>query len=580
MKGRKGRGTKWKGRAVAQPRLALDLFGPTLNKHCCVDTVAATKTGGRQTTLLSLLGDAVEDVQPAQSGARAIDIPALVRTAVQEGNLVLTGNVACLASAADQRLQDALTERFTAEPFQKTRRRQKRKQNPTQFPLYSKQAGGDLLFPKCPFVLGHLGSLGSLGNLGSLGSFVSGPASDEREVKQVKQVKQDKRYAFDGRLRPYQEKAVRHVLAHLKRLRCGCLQADPGAGKTCMMLYIASQLGLPALILVPNNKLQQQWCTEVNKWLPNAVVGVIKGKKKLPPGCTVAVCTVQTAMRRSVQHPSFATFKTVFVDETHHISAASFSKAMFAVDPEYVLGATATLQREDRLDGFIETLTGPLLYCIEAVLDAEVWPVVYHHRKFITLKDWKGDPNYAANVSQLVDHRHRTRTICKVIRKLIVEENRFPICIAKRKRLCHDVHRILSAAGVDVGCLTGDLATEQAVGKQCLVGTVGLLGEGFNDPKRDCVVLMEPLTGPERAGPGETPDGLRGGSLFIQVCGRGLRAKNQNRCLLVDFVDAGTCFESKKYGRKRWYAAKNLYTRATKVIHEPAEPSEPAKDSR
>ena len=567
MTGRPGGGTQWKGRAVAHPSLALDLFATTINRHCCVGAVATTNTrntgtDSRQTTLLSFLEGAVEEPYTAQTNQRAqtgdasatppaIDIPALIHTAIQESNLVRKGNAACLSSAADQQLRDALVERFTAEPFQKTRR-QKRKQKPPQFPLYSKHAGGDLLFPKCPFVLG---------------SFFPGPEPEKRETQP------DKRYAFDGRLRPYQAKAVKHVLHHLERLRCGCLQADPGAGKTCMMLYIAAQLGLPTLILVPNNKLQQQWCAEVNRWLPNAVVGVIKGKKKLPPGCTVAVCTVQTAMRRSLQHPSFAKFKTVFVDETHHITAASFSKAMFAVDPEYVLGATATLQREDRMDGWIETLTGPLLYCIEAVIDAEVWPVVYHHREWQTLKDWKGDPNYAANVSQLVDNRHRTRTICKVIRKLIVEENRFPICIAKRKRLCHDVHRILSAAGVDAGCLTGDLQTEQAVQQQCLVGTVGLLGEGFNDPKRDCVVLMEPLTGPERAEPGETPNGLRGGSLFIQVCGRGLRAKNHNRCLLVDFIDAGTCFESKKYGRKRWYAAKDLHMRPVKVLHEPADSS-------
>lgn len=61
----------------------------------------------------------------------------------------------------------------------------------------------------------------------------------------------------------------------------GILEAAAGAGKTFLCLNILSKLKSKAIIIVNKISLLDQWKTEIEKFLPNASIGILQGQKKV-----------------------------------------------------------------------------------------------------------------------------------------------------------------------------------------------------------------------------------------------------------------------------------------------------------
>lgn len=561
----------WSGAAVTLPELTIDVLaqgsGSNSTKHKCIEGpldnpgvtgVTADKPNKtkrqkqqRQQTLESLLlSDAstcTEDtpVSPVSSAK----LRKLCRRAIRNREMVLDGNMVRILASASPLLQKEMRQRFEAEPY--VAKNRKRKAQPVTFPLWTQQ-GVDVLVPKIP-LLEHFPEL-----------------ADGTELAESAEAQASSAcYGFDGTLRDYQQPIVQHVLKCLKgrASHSGLLQADPGAGKTCMICNLISELKQPSLVVVHNTKLLEQWVHEVKRWLPRCIVGIYKAKKRPPLHAHVCIASLQTVMRRSFKEPDLERYKAVFIDETHHITARCFSQALLAVQPRYILGCTATLQRTDRLDGWIEVLCGPLLYQLRREVDADVWRVNYVHIEWLDpIQRWSKEKDYVQALTNLCNLRHRTRVIAKVIKKL-VQEGRQLICIASRQKLCTDVYHLLTGAGISAGIITGGLTSKDAISQQCLIGTHGMLGEGFNDSKRNTVVLMTPYKGIERVSENVSQSKKRGGSQLIQIVGRGLRAKTQHRPLVVDLVDVNTMFERMYSSRNIYYTQQNMGRKETTTVY-------------
>ena len=566
----------WSGAAVALPKLTIDLFTQGKTKHKCIEgpldnpgnpgltrvtkrqKQKPQKQQKQQTLELLLLSDAspLPDDTPVPASASPVSpvsparLRKLCRKAIQSKEMVPDGNMVRISASASPLLQKEMRQRFEAEPYVAKNRR-KRKASPVTFPLWIQQ-GCDLLIPKIPLVE-HFPEL----------------ADGSELVESAEAQAFSACYGFDGTLRDYQKPIAQHVLKCLtdRASHSGLLQADPGAGKTCLICNIISELKVPSLVVVHNTKLLQQWVHEIKRWLPRCIVDIYKGKKRPPLHAHVCIASLQTVMRRSFKEPDLERYKAVFVDETHHITARCFSQALSAVQPRYILGCTATLQRTDRLDGWIEILCGPLLYQLRREVDADVWRVNYVHTEWLDpIQRWTKEKDYVQAMTNLCNLRHRTRVIAKVVKKL-VQEGRQLICIASRQKLCTDVYHLLTGAGISAGIITGGLTSKDAISQQCLIGTHGMLGEGFNDSKRNTVVLMTPYKGIERVSEKVSQSKRRGGSQLIQIVGRGLRAKTQHRPLVVDLVDVNTMFERMYSGRNMYYTQQNMGRRKLTTVY-------------
>jgi len=352
-------------------------------------------------------------------------------------------------------------------------------------------------------------------------------------------------WKFNATLRPYQIKIVNTVLHQLKHLPChgALIHASPGAGKTVMAIAIAAALRLRTLFIAPNTELFNQILDEVKTFLPNMslcnLIGQYKQKKRPQPNCVVCIGSLQTIMRRPVGDLSLEPYKFVIIDETHHITGNAFCQSVFACSPLMMLGMTATLHRNDRLGSYIEALVGPLVYQLKSRIQAEVLPVKYVHTRWITpTRKWNNDVDYVASISKLCNHTHRTRTIAKIIRKILTEDdNRWIICIGSRQQICIDLYHLLITNGIDASIITTRMKTPHPKAAKVLIGTSSKIGEGFSDKKRNTLILTCPYRGPDRVTATQSLTQKHGGAQLIQIIGRCTRGMTSCKPLIVDIQD-------------------------------------------
>ena len=242
-----------------------------------------------------------------------------------------------------------------------------------------------------------------------------------RETKRDVAETPESYWHFNGSIRPAQEPVVNSFLK--PEPHDGIISLQTGGGKTVCALYIASQLRLPALILVHSTFLRDQWVERIRAFLPNARIGTwnedetidtmiedftirtypngsvkyksndtpnFKLMKNLKPNeleqisgilqtlptiesilqkipeytsqRDITVGMLQGIMRDNVKSNSFEKIGLVIVDECHHIASESFSQAIPKLTSKYMLGLSATPERKDKLMRVINWHLGPILY--------------------------------------------------------------------------------------------------------------------------------------------------------------------------------------------------------------------------
>jgi len=167
----------------------------------------------------------------------------------------------------------------------------------------------------------------------------------------------------NGRLQPtglnYQHKAVEAMLG----AQGGILQLACGKGKSVIALEVIARLKMPALIVVDNTNLLDQWrrLIEVCLTVPGGVGYIQADKYDWKKGLVLA--TYQTLALRAAGMPDEVRrwFGATIWDEAHHLSALTFSKsANLFYGRRY--GLSATPKRADGLHVIQEFHVGKVLY--------------------------------------------------------------------------------------------------------------------------------------------------------------------------------------------------------------------------
>lgn len=143
----------------------------------------------------------------------------------------------------------------------------------------------------------------------------------------------------------------------------GTLQLACGKGKTAIALELITRLQVPALVVVPDTQLFQQWKTEVDSLLdvPGGV-GVIQGPK-FDWQKSVVLTTYHTIGARASELPEEVRrwFGIIVWDEGHHVPAPTFAASAEAFYG-YRLSLSATPDRVDGLHVINEYHIGPTVY--------------------------------------------------------------------------------------------------------------------------------------------------------------------------------------------------------------------------
>lgn len=183
-------------------------------------------------------------------------------------------------------------------------------------------------------------------------------------------------------LRRYQEESAEVFHASgSARGGSGVIVLPCGAGKTIVGMAAMAQLQTSTLILTPNTVAVRQWINELmdKTSLTEDLIGEYTGSQKNIRPVTVSTYQILTYRKRGTEEfPHFSLFNArnwgfIIYDEVHLLPAPVF-RITAEIQARRRLGLTATLVREDGMEGNVFSLIGPQKYNVPwKDLEKEGW---------------------------------------------------------------------------------------------------------------------------------------------------------------------------------------------------------------
>ncbi|MDR2173871.1 MAG: DEAD/DEAH box helicase family protein [Burkholderiales bacterium] len=347
----------------------------------------------------------------------------------------------------------------------------------------------------------------------------------------------DERYAgepiaveFVGTLRPDQEAAVTAMLRH----DIGVLCAPTAFGKTVTAATMIARRNVNTLVLVHRTELLKQWQERLATFLDAEAVGTIGGGKVKPTG-KIDVAVMQSLSRQGEVDSLVEHYGQIIVDECHHVSAVSFDAILRRAKAKYVLGLTATPIRRDGQQPIIFMQCGPIRHKATHSSDApqNLSVVPQFIESPIELPPGAGIQDVFRHLTQ---DPSRTRAIANTITDAFRQGNKV-LVLTERTEHIDALQSALSDEIPKPFVLHGRMSRKQRAtliasldalppdAPRVLLATGKLIGEGFDHPPLDTLVLAMPVS-------------WKG--TLQQYAGRLHREHaGKTRVQIIDFVDTG-----------------------------------------
>jgi len=362
---------------------------------------------------------------------------------------------------------------------------------------------------------------------------------------------------FSGTLSESQVNAV----SLLKKNDIGILMAPPGAGKTVMACALMAERKVSTLILVHRQPLMEQWRERIETFLgfSKKEIGNLSGAKKKMTG-KLDLAMLQSLSKIEDLTEIAQSYSQIIIDECHHIPAASFEDILKQLPARFVVGLTATPYRKDGLEKILFQQCGPIRHEFDDI-DANNLQknVTIHETGFRLSAEVGHHPAYHELIQLLTSNEARNK---KIIGHTLnaISEGRFPLLISDRKEHLDTLEKLVgekvSAEELKIIRLDGDLSNKQrrvammnlhelrnANCQVLLMSSASLIGEGFDLPALDTLILATPLSFEGR---------------MIQYAGR-IHRKSEGKTdvRMIDYLDSSVAMLVKMH-RNRLKAYKQM----------------------
>jgi superfamily II DNA or RNA helicase len=307
--------------------------------------------------------------------------------------------------------------------------------------------------------------------------------------------------AFAGTLRLDQEFAVAAMLHH----DAGVLCAPTAFGKTVTAAALIARRGVNTLVLVHRSELLKQWQERLQSFLGvgKGVVGTIGGGKAKPTG-KIDIAVMQSLSRQGEVNSLVENYGQVIVDECHHVGAASFDAILKRAKAKYVLGLTATPIRRDGQQPIIFMQCGPTRHTAAkptgAPHDLAVTPCTLHTR--IDLPPEAGIQDIFRHLA--IDQARTDAIAAEVVNAY--DKGRKVLVLTERTEHLDAIQTALDGKLPSLFVLHGRISRKQRATliaelnalppdvPRVLLATGKLVGEGFDHPPLDTLVLAMPVS--------------------------------------------------------------------------------------
>jgi superfamily II DNA or RNA helicase len=305
---------------------------------------------------------------------------------------------------------------------------------------------------------------------------------------------------FTGTLRKDQKAAVREMLKH----EVGVLCAPTAFGKTVTAAALIARRKVSTLVLVHRTELLHQWQARLTGFMEiqKGGLGVIGGGKKKPSG-KIDIAVMQSLSRREDLGELLDQYGQIIIDECHHLSAFSFEAILKQAKAKFVVGLTATPIRRDGHQPIIFMQCGPIRHSASrpetAPAQLEVWP------KVLSAPEIPPD-SPIQDVFRILagDATRNMRIVGDVLaayregRKVLVLTERtdhLPLLqesLGDEVEHCFVLHGRLSKK--QRTAVFAELEALDESAPRVLLATGRLIGEGFDHPPLDTLVLAMPIS--------------------------------------------------------------------------------------
>ena len=308
-------------------------------------------------------------------------------------------------------------------------------------------------------------------------------------------------FSFAGLLREDQEAAVTAILEH----DTGILCAPTAFGKTVAAAALIARRGVNTLVLVHRTDLLRQWQERLQMFLGlgKGVVGSIGGAKVKPTG-VIDIAVMQSLSRQGQVSDQVKSYGQVIVDECHHLSAFSFETILKHVRAKYVLGLTATPERRDGQHPIIFMQCGPIRHTAsratsapdDLMVETRLLPAQ------INLPEGAGIQDVFRHLAENIE---RTELITLEVDKAF-NQGRKVLVLTERTDHLSAIEAALTGRIQNLFTLHGRMSKKQRIAltdelaalppdvPRVLLATGKLIGEGFDHPPLDTLVLAMPIS--------------------------------------------------------------------------------------
>jgi superfamily II DNA or RNA helicase len=330
----------------------------------------------------------------------------------------------------------------------------------------------------------------------------------------------------------------------------GLICVPCGYGKTYMALNIAVQLKKRFLIIVDKEFLMNQWKAEIENFIEGARVGILQSNKVQMDAekYDVTICMIQTICRREFPDAFFDQYGFTIFDECHHLGASYFCKALQKIQTKYMLGLSATPDREDGLTCVFEAYLGePVYKNTQRAPDKEaVVKAVWFDSEDPAYKEvptnWRGETVTAKLLNQVADFELRNQKIMQLIHEYATDKNRFILILSDRISQLEWFEKTLKetpyVTGYYIGGMKQALLDKNAETCQILLATYQMASEAFSVKKLNTVILATPRKNVQ------------------QSTGRIFRQRIEERKVaphIIDIIDSHECHKRRWFIRQKFY---------------------------
>jgi len=305
---------------------------------------------------------------------------------------------------------------------------------------------------------------------------------------------------FTGTLRKDQKTVVREMLKH----EVGVLCAPTAFGKTVTAAALIARRKVSTLVLVHRTELLQQWKERLTGFLeiPKGDLGIICGGKK-NPSRKIDIAVMQSLSRRADLVEFLDDYGQIIVDECHHLSAFSFEAILKQAKSRFIVGLTATPVRRDGHHPIIFMQCGPIRHNVAksetSPIQMDVLP------RYLPAHEIPHELPIQEVFRILINDKKRNYRISTDVLTSYLEGRKVLVLTERAEHLtllhealkdkikhCFVLHgRLSKKQRIAVFTELGDLDDSEP---RVLLATGQLIGEGFDHPPLDTLVLAMPIS--------------------------------------------------------------------------------------